>query len=63
MIVSTSFECNDSCNETLLQVNIGSSNGLVPPHNKPLPEPLLTQTYGVTQPRGRVLFNLRHVKT
>ena len=27
------------------QVNIGSGNGLVPSGNKPLPEPMLTQTY------------------
>ena len=26
-------------------VNIGSGIGLVPPGNKPLPEPLLTQIY------------------
>ena len=27
------------------KVNIGSGNGLVPPGNKPLPEPVLTQIY------------------
>ena len=32
-------------------VNIGSGNGLVPPGNKPLPEPLLTQVYGITRPQ------------
>ena len=26
-------------------VNIGSGNGLVPPGNNPLPEPILTQFY------------------
>ena len=35
-------------------VNVGSGNGLVPSGNKPLPEPMLTQTfapYGVTGPQ------------
>ena len=27
------------------KVNIGSGNGLVPPGNKPLAEPMLTQIY------------------
>ena len=33
----------------LTDVNIGSGNGLVPSGNKPLPEPMLTQIYGVTR--------------
>ena len=32
-------------------VNIGSGNGLVPSENKPLPEPMLTQIYGITRPQ------------
>ena len=32
-------------------INIGPGNGLVPSGNKPLPEPMLTQIYGVTRPQ------------
>ena len=32
-------------------VNIGSGNGLVPSGNKPLPEPMLTQTYVIIRPQ------------
>ena len=37
---------NNKCQWTLLiEVNIGSGDGLVPSGNKPLPEPMLTQIY------------------
>ena len=32
-------------------VSIGSGNGLVPSGNKPLPDPMLTQTYFATRPQ------------
>ena len=38
-----------SCEE----INIGSGNGLVPSGNKPLPESMLTHTYGVTRPQRK----------
>ena len=33
------------CDATLRWVNFASGNGLVPPGNNPLPEPMLTQSY------------------
>ena len=46
-------------------VNIGSTNGLVPSGNKPLPEPMLTQIYaanGVTRPQW-VEISLAHLNS
>ena len=40
----------------LLLINIGSGNGLEPSGNKPVPEPMLIQTY-VTSPYGVIMHN------
>ena len=45
------------CHRTSLrEVNTGSGNGLVPSGNKPLPEPMLIQSYAVTG-RPRLINN------
>ena len=47
----TDGECQSIARPYRWLVNIGSGNGLVPSGNKPLPEPMLTQTYVITKPQ------------
>ena len=42
VVKSLSGECQRA---SLMKINIGSGNGLVPSGNKPLPEPVLSQMY------------------